>query len=460
LSVLLLQAFIAGLPHRNNSGSSKTTLSSTVRILPITGAPSLSSYIMEHGILVDIPLPIGAPRKLIASNLHDGMRVILYNISITADPTELFSSSVYLRTTDSSSSSSTTTPSSAPTNEVWDATSVRYNELTSLVDLWHALGIRVILCQKLIHPVVRHYALSLGILPIERLSIRHINAVHTITGGTVLSSLSHNVATKDVCGKIASIEEKLIGKRKYLQMTPISNKSSGDAISTMVLCGVDEPAIDELHDTINSTLAVMTQCLTQPMMLPGGGCTEAMIAQHIRRCIDLQRHHTVADSKQSPSLSSSSSSSRTARPPSMGYHREGVLAGAEQLAISLEHLSTTHVRRSMSHPMALNMWLQLQQEEAVTPMNNETKTMTSERKHSSTSSSLTKECYGWHSLNPHQCHSVMTLTGSAAGQQLVVNDYTILDPLYIKLVFIFSSAYCYVSCFYCTVPIECSSNSS
>lgn len=60
------------------------------------------------------------------------------------------------------------------------------SRLLGLVAQWRALGVGAVLSQKLLHPTLRAHLLATGIVPLERLSIRHAQAAHALCGGAMI----------------------------------------------------------------------------------------------------------------------------------------------------------------------------------------------------------------------------------------------------------------------------------
>lgn len=54
-------------------------------------------------------------------------------------------------------------------------------------------------------------------------------------------------------------------------------------VATVVLRATWEPALEELQAATTAALASLTAALATPVALPGGGATETLLAEHVRR---------------------------------------------------------------------------------------------------------------------------------------------------------------------------------
>ena len=78
------------------------------------------------------------------------------------------------------------------------------SRLLGLVAQWRALGVGAVLSQKLLHPTLRAHLLASGIVPVERLSIRHAQATHALCGGAMIG-VAAAPASVAALGQLGSI---------------------------------------------------------------------------------------------------------------------------------------------------------------------------------------------------------------------------------------------------------------
>lgn len=81
------------------------------------------------------------------------------------------------------------------------------NILTSMKRMVDGLidhGVKLIACQKVVHPTLQRYITRKGLYVIERLSISHIGSVQKLTGAKLLSSFQGKMS-EDSFGSLSEI---------------------------------------------------------------------------------------------------------------------------------------------------------------------------------------------------------------------------------------------------------------
>ena len=104
----------------------------------------------------------------------------------------------------------------AKTEILNNSLTIEDNVLTSMMRIVDSLidrGVRLIACQKVIHPTLIQYITRKGLYVIERLSICHIEAVRRLTGARLLSSLQGKMS-EDSFGSLTEIKLLLMHKRR------------------------------------------------------------------------------------------------------------------------------------------------------------------------------------------------------------------------------------------------------
>ena len=85
--------------------------------------------------------------------------------------------------------------------------------MMSTVDHLIDHGVKLIACQKVIHPTLQRYITRKSAYVIERLSICHIEAVQRLTAATLLSSFQGNI-TDDNLGSLAEMKPLVMHKKR------------------------------------------------------------------------------------------------------------------------------------------------------------------------------------------------------------------------------------------------------
>jgi len=170
-------------------------------------------------------------------------------------------------------------------NEVWSVAQAENRTLCELVSGLSALGVKVVVSQKMIQPFMQYELLKCGIFPIERVSTHQVGLVLSISGAVPLSSLT--VPSKSALGFVDSVQVSRIMQNKYYVI--IKNKKV--RISTLQICAVDTHAMEELRTVITNAIVVLKRFLTDSVLLSGGGATEVALAEHVRACARNELHN-------------------------------------------------------------------------------------------------------------------------------------------------------------------------
>ena len=270
LSVLIVKAFLRGIQTNEEAGTISVP---NVRILCPVGQDPMASEVIE-GVIVDIPLPPGAPRVL------GKVKTVLYNVNLDLAPTEQYAENVVV-----------TAVASSEDPEEWARVKVSERAMTDLCDEWVRLGVGMVASQKRIHPFLKHLLLSRGLVPFERLSIRHIQALHAAIGGQLLGTISlEALKAPTALGCLQGLRTRVVGKKTFVEI------KCDAPIATLVAWSVDQQASAELQAQLEGLLKLLKHTLTHHGVLPGGGCFEALLAQHL---------HTRARSLRAPPKSTS-----------------------------------------------------------------------------------------------------------------------------------------------------------
>ena len=110
-------------------------------------------------------------------------------------------------------------------------------------------NVGVVFSQKTIHPMLQEIFMKHNIIPVERLSIRHIKAIASVSGATVLSDnmfqsdMADEMVEKfylNASGDIASIRLMDAFNENYLIVKGSAASKFNRPISTLILCSHSE----------------------------------------------------------------------------------------------------------------------------------------------------------------------------------------------------------------------------
>lgn len=239
LSTLIVQAFLAALPPDVNTSK----MLQCVRVMTVVGKPVRESRVDPHSAFIDTVLPPTLP-SLSSRQLHS---IVLFDVSLCLQepPVHLAGETTVM-----------------DTNQRWSTSTAEGDAMRKLGGSLVALGVSIVATQKLMHPILEEYLLNHGILPLQRLSIRHIGAVQALTGALVLSSWTRTLDARAL-GLLRLVE---------LHSNPVTGKSE------LKLIGYDGkpsslsfPMVDgkvttssQWTGTISRTLPIVTLMLCSP----------------------------------------------------------------------------------------------------------------------------------------------------------------------------------------------------
>ena len=162
--------------------------------------------------------------------------------------------------------------------EEWDGIQLEYRRghegpSLDLVSQLKGLGVGLLLCQKVVSENVRaRLEHELGIHVVERLGTAAFSRVARVVGGRIISSTAYKLDQKDL-GRVDLVEEVEVQGVNYLRL-------GGNGLVSLVVGSMGEEQGEELELVLEKSLAGLSSLATQasPRALPGGGCTESVLA--------------------------------------------------------------------------------------------------------------------------------------------------------------------------------------
>ncbi|XP_051868602.1 McKusick-Kaufman/Bardet-Biedl syndromes putative chaperonin [Pristis pectinata] len=147
--------------------------------------------------------------------------------------------------------------------------------------------VHLVVCQKVIHPVLKQYLREQHIIVEDRLGFALMEPLTLMAGAQPISSYYHPISPS-CYGTIKNLLFVKCGSRQFLHLVPCENKP----ICSLLLCNGSEAGMNELKVVCQSAECVLRLALKEPFAFLGGGCTECHLATNIG-----YKSHSVTDDK-------------------------------------------------------------------------------------------------------------------------------------------------------------------
>ncbi|XP_060895391.1 McKusick-Kaufman/Bardet-Biedl syndromes putative chaperonin [Labrus mixtus] len=251
ISRLAVRAFLLTVPC---DSPGPVRLGRTVSV-GVEGHPVLNSEVFP-GLLVEVH-DIFCLKT--AEHLRsDPLRVVLFSTSLAGDLCELGDGIIQVH------------PGVDTDSQILD-------QLLELCERVIGDGVKLFVCQKVVHPVLQQYLRRHGVMVMERVGISLMEPLALLTGALPVATLHATIPAK-AYGTVKEVSVKEFGSKTMLHLEPAGES----AICTMTLCHRNETMLSELKVVCQQTEHVLRLTLKEPSALLGGGCTETHLAAYIR----------------------------------------------------------------------------------------------------------------------------------------------------------------------------------
>uniref|UniRef100_A0A3Q2TTV2 MKKS centrosomal shuttling protein n=1 Tax=Fundulus heteroclitus TaxID=8078 RepID=A0A3Q2TTV2_FUNHE len=245
---LAVRAFLLTVPC---DAPDPVRLGRTVTV-PVEGRPVLESAVFP-GLLLD------APEHLCGlAGVRGPVRAVLFSASLAGDLGELGDGRI----------------------EVHAGVDTDAQILDRLLELGRQAledGVKLFVCQKVIHPVLQHYLRCGGLIVIERVGVSLMEPLIQLTGAQPVATL-HAAIPSAAYGEVHDVSIRHFGSKTMLHLHPAGET----AVCSMVLCHRNETMLNELKLVCQKAEHVLRLTLREPWALLGGGCTETLLAAYVR----------------------------------------------------------------------------------------------------------------------------------------------------------------------------------
>ncbi|KFP06078.1 McKusick-Kaufman/Bardet-Biedl syndromes putative chaperonin [Calypte anna] len=251
LSVLILKAFMFTVPcHVENNA----VLGRCV-IVPVKGKRVVDSAVLP-GLLIETPeIQLAKPLipKRTCSNV---IKVAVFSASMSGDG---FS------------------PEEGITI-VHRGICLEMSELNQLLKVGKQLvndEVGLVVCQKVIHPVLKQYLKENRVIAVDRAGLSLMEPLSQMTGSKPIASI--HALSPSCYGTLEDVCIKSFASKHFVHLIP-----NDTVVCSLVLCNRNETAWDELKRACETAEHVLQLTIKEPLALLGGGCTETHLASYIR----------------------------------------------------------------------------------------------------------------------------------------------------------------------------------
>ncbi len=138
-------------------------------------------------------------------------------------------------------------------------------------------GANVVISQKGISLLAQHYLARSNIISVRRVKENDLHWLEKATGGIITNEFDN--ITKEHLGFAGKVYEKFVGDDKMVFVEECKNPKS----VTILLRANSKRLLDEYHRTVLDALAVLKDLFINSSIVAGGGSTEAIIANELRK---------------------------------------------------------------------------------------------------------------------------------------------------------------------------------
>ncbi|MGI0060852.1 MAG: thermosome subunit alpha [Nitrosotalea sp.] len=138
-------------------------------------------------------------------------------------------------------------------------------------------GANVVICQKGISLLAQHYLSRAGMISVRRVKENDLHWLRNAVGGEIVDDLD-NITEKHL-GFAGKVYEKFVGDDKMVFVEGCKNPKS----VTILLRANSKRLLDEYHRTVLDAIAVLKDFFINPSIVAGGGSTETIVANELRK---------------------------------------------------------------------------------------------------------------------------------------------------------------------------------
>ncbi len=150
------------------------------------------------------------------------------------------------------------------------------NMLKTMVEKIVTSSANVVMCQKGIDDLVKHFLARKGVLAVQRVKESDMKKLSKATGGKIVNNIDSLL--KSDLGFAEIVEERKIGNDKMIFIEGCKNPHA----VAILIRGADKRFVDEAERSLHDALCVVRDVVQEPKIVAGGGAPEMEIARALR----------------------------------------------------------------------------------------------------------------------------------------------------------------------------------
>jgi len=225
-----------------------------IQLIKKLGGQMTDSF-LDEGFILQKTIGVNQPKKI------ENAKILLANTAMDTDKIKIFGSKVRVD----------------QVSKVQQIEQAEKDKMKQKVEKIVAHGINVFINRQLIYNYPEQLFADSGVMAIEHADFEGIERLAKVLGGEIVSTFER--PDKVRLGTCGCIEECIIGEDRYIKFSGVQQ---GEAC-TLVLRGATHQILDEADRALHDVLCVLTQTVKHTKTVLGGGCSEMLMANAVRK---------------------------------------------------------------------------------------------------------------------------------------------------------------------------------
>jgi len=223
-----------------------------IQIIKKAGGRLQDSY-LDEGFILDKKFGVNQPKRI------ENAKILVANTPMDTDKIKIFGARVRVDAT----------------GKLAELERAEKEKMRQKVEKIKNHGVNCFVNRQLIYNWPEQLFADAGMISIEHADFDGVERLALVTGGEIASTFDHPELVK--LGHCDLIEEIMIGEDRLIKFSGVA---AGEAC-TIVLRGSTNQLLDEAERSLHDALCVLSQTVTEPRTLLGGGCAEMLMAKAV-----------------------------------------------------------------------------------------------------------------------------------------------------------------------------------